>query len=86
MKPEKKPIVAEDLKIQLEYSGIPYDLVVDGKIMYDNLQKIGKDYKWLKNQLKPFNMIPEEALIATIDGKDQIFCQKKGEKSERNNY
>lgn len=85
LKPEKRPVIVEDLNIQPEYEGITYDLVVDGKIMYDNLKKMGKDYKWLKKQLKPFNMIPEQALIATIDGKNQIFCQKKGEKSERDN-
>lgn len=85
LKPERRGLVVEDLNINPLYEGITYDLVVDGKIMYDNLQKMGKDYKWLKKQLKPFNIIPEEALIATIDGKNQVFCQKKGEKDERNN-
>ena len=33
-----------------EYEGIPYDLVVDGKVMYKNLEKLGKNYVWLKKQ------------------------------------
>ena len=57
--------------------GIPYDLVVDGKIMNQNLQLIGKNYNWLKKQVEKFDMKPEEALVVTYDGKGQIFCQKK---------
>lgn len=79
LKPEKRGVIVEDLNINPIYEGITYDLVVDGKIMYDNLQKLGKDYNWLKKELQRFNMLPEEALIATINGKEQIFCQKKGE-------
>ena len=63
--------------IMPEYEGIPYDLVVDGKVMEDNLQKIGKDYQWLKKQVEKFNIKPEQALVVTYDGKGQIFCQEK---------
>ena len=76
-KPEKRNVIAEDLNITTEYEGIPYDLVVDGKVMNKNLKKIGKDYNWLKKEVRKFNMNPEEALIVTYDGKGQIFCQKK---------
>ena len=79
-KPEKRSLTPEDMGIIPEYEGISYDLVIDGKIMYDNLNILNKDYKWLKNQTKKFNMTPEEALIVTIDGKSQIFCQKKEKK------
>ena len=85
-KPEKRAVVPEDLGITPEYEGISYDLVIDGKVMNANLKKIGKNYNWLKKQLDKFNMLPEEALVVTIDGKNSIFCQKKGEKNERNNY
>ena len=60
-----------------EYEGITYDLVIDGKIMYENLKELGKDYKWLELQVKKFGYKPKEALIVTIDGKGQIFSQKK---------
>ena len=79
-KPEKRNVIPEYLGITPEYEGIPYDLIVDGKIMYKNLKKIGKDYKWLEKQIKNFAAKPQEILLATIDGKNQIFCQKKGEK------
>ena len=36
-------------------------------------------YNWLKKQVEKFDIKPEEALVVTIDGKGQIFCQKKEE-------
>ena len=80
-KPEKRNTIPEDFNITPEYEGIPYDLVIDGKVMEKNLQQIGKDYNWLKKQAEKFKIKPEEALIITIDGKNQIFCQKS-EKSD----
>ena len=81
-KPNKRPATPEDFNIEPKYEGIPYDLVVDGKVEYENLKKIGKDYIWLKKQTEKFGIKPEEALIVTIDGDNQFFCQAidKGEK------
>ena len=76
-KPEKRNLVPQDFNITPEYEGIPYDLVVDGKIMEENLKAIGKDKIWLEKQLKKFDTIPQNTLIATIDGKGSFFCQKK---------
>lgn len=79
-KPEKRNTTPEDFQMTPEYEGIPYDLVVDGKIMTDNLCKIGKNYQWLKKQVEKFHIQPEDALIVTYDGKGQIFCQEKQDK------
>lgn len=79
-KPNKRTTIPEDFNIMPDYEGIPYDLVVDGKVMEENLRKIGRNYIWLENQVEKFGFKPEEALIVTFDGKGQIFCQKKGEK------
>lgn len=76
-KPNKRNTTPEDFGIMPEYEGIPYDLVIDGKVMYDNLNAIGRNYQWLKKQVEKFKMEPEEALIVTFDGNGDIFCQKK---------
>lgn len=76
-KPNKRTTIPEDFNIEPEYEGISYDLVIDGNIMYDNLSILEKDYKWLKKEVKKFGYNPEEALVVTIDGKGQIFSQKK---------
>lgn len=81
-KPSKRNSIPEDFGIEPEYEGIPYDLVVDGAVMNNNLKIIGKDYTWLVNEVSKFGILPEQALVVTIDGKGQIFCQAK-EKYER---
>ncbi len=79
-KPNKRNTIPEDFNIEPDYEGIPYDLVIDGKIMENNLKILGKNYAWLKKQIEKFNIRPEEALVVTLDGKGQIFCQKKESK------
>ena len=76
-KPEKKNVTAEDLGLKPEYEGIAYDLVLDGKVMYENLKILKKDYDWLKKEVNKFGIKPEQALIVTIDGKGNMFCQEK---------
>lgn len=81
-KPNKRNTIPEDFGINPEYEGIPYDLVVDGKIMKQNLEKLGKDYNWLLKQVDAFGIKPEDVLIATIDGKGNFFCQEKEERKK----
>lgn len=81
-KPNKRATTPEDFNIEPQYDGISYDLVVDGKVMYKNLEKIGKNYIWLKKQTEKFGIKPEEALIVTIDGNNQFFCQALDSKKE----
>ena len=82
-KPDKRNTIPADFNIQPEYEGIPYDLVIDGKIMYDNLKQIGKNYEWLRKQVNKFNIKPEEALLVTLDGKGQMFCQGKSKGGQK---
>lgn len=76
-KPNKRNSIPEDFGIMPEYEGISYDLVTDGKVMDKNLKILNKSYEWLKREVNKFNIEPEDALIVTLDGKGQIFCQKK---------
>lgn len=81
LKPAKRNLKPEDFNIDAKYEGIAYDLVIDGKIMGDNLKKIGKNIVWLEKELNKFHIKPKEALVATLNGDGTFFCQKKsGEK------
>ncbi len=77
LKPEKQNVTIEDMNLTKEYQGISYDLVIDGVVMQDNLNKINKNYKWLEKEVKKFGYKPEDALIVTIDANDNIFFQEK---------
>ena len=76
-KPDKRNTIPKDFNIMPEYEGISYDLVIDGKIMHQNLKIINKDINWLNEQVGKFGIGPKQALLVTLDGSNQIFCQKK---------
>ena len=61
----------------MEKTKISYDLILDGKIMYDNLKKLKKDTHWVEKELAKFNMLPPEALIFVLNGDGSYYCQKK---------
>ena len=82
-KPNKRNLTPEDMNIEADYEGLPYDLIVDGKIMYENLNKIGKDKRWLIKQIEKFKCLPQDVLIATMDGKGNFFCQQKERKKNK---
>jgi uncharacterized membrane protein YcaP (DUF421 family) len=79
-KPEKRPLNPKDFNINAEYEGIAYDLVIDGKVMTENLKKIGKTREWLEREVGKFNINPEDALVVVLNGDNSIFCQKKNSK------
>ena len=76
-KPEKRDLTPEDMGIETKYTGLSYDLLIDGKIMFENLEKLNKTYSWLKKEVNKFGYEPEEALIVVINGTGSIFSQKK---------
>ena len=79
-KAEKRTTIPQDFGIRPEEEKIPYDLVVDGKIMGDNLQKINKDKNWLIEQLKKNGLVAEECLIVLLNGDGSLYYQKKKRK------
>lgn len=81
-KPEKRNVVISDFNIEPEYEGISYDLVIDGVIMKENLRKLGKEEKWLEKEVAKFKIKTKDALVVTIDGKGNFYCQAKERKSK----
>ena len=79
-KSEKRNTIPEDFGLYPERMKIPYDLVVDGKIMEDNLHKINKDKSWLLKELKKHELTPEESLIVVLNGDGSLYFQKKKKK------
>ena len=50
-KATKRPIIPEDMGISPQNEGINTELIMDGRIMGENLKRMGLNEKWLKNQL-----------------------------------
>lgn len=60
------------------YEGLPIPLIMDGKVQDENLEKIGKNRFWLKNELQRKGITEfKQVFICTFDHKGQLFIDKK---------
>ena len=51
-KSEKRPLTPEDMNIIPEKTEICTEIIMDGRIMHENLKRLGLDLTWLDKQLK----------------------------------
>lgn len=66
--PEYRPLTPKDMKIKVDKEGLCSNVIIDSKIMHNNLKNINKDEKWLMHELKiqGYSDI-SKILLATID-------------------
>lgn len=51
-KAKKRPATPEDLKIKVKATHIGVEVIMDGRVMGENLSRIGRDGAWLSKRLK----------------------------------
>ena len=51
-KAANRPATPDDLKIPAKATHIGAEVIMDGRVMSENLSRIGRDEKWLENQMK----------------------------------
>lgn len=51
-KSKKRPLTPEDMNITPEKAEICTEVIMDGRILHENLKRLGLDLKWLDKQLK----------------------------------
>jgi len=66
-KTENTPTTIQDLKIKRGKVGLLSNVIIDGKIMKDNLHNIKKDEEWLLRELKSRNKELGNVVLATVD-------------------
>lgn len=77
-KVNKQPVTTGDLNISKKYSGVLTDIIIDGKIMYDNLKNTNKDEQWLKEQLKTNNICDiKDVFYAGLNAAEVLYISKK---------
>ena len=77
-KPEYRPLTPKDMKIKVEKEGLCCNVIIDGKIMHNNLKNIKKDEKWLDKVLKVKGYSDiSKILLATVDISEKITVYEK---------
>ena len=73
---DKRPANASDFYIKPNEDGVAINLIMDGKIMEENLKKLGFEYKWLNKMLEQQGITKIDNIFLatyTIDGNLSVY-------------
>ncbi|AIS51663.1 hypothetical protein TKV_c04610 [Thermoanaerobacter kivui] len=77
-KSNKRPVTPQDLNLTPQYEGLPLPIIIDGRIMHQNMQKAGIDMEWLNEQLKMWKIQNvKEVLFASLDTNKVLTVYRK---------
>ena len=78
-----RPVTPSDLNLSAQQDYMVANVILDGKIMEENLRHTGNDEKWLKNQIKGQGAENvEDVLLATCDTSNQVTVFLKTHRKE----
>ncbi len=75
-----KNVNIKDLDLKPEEASLLANVIIDGKIMENNLKIMKKDEKWLLKQLKNLGKNKENILLATLDNNEKLLVYDKNMK------
>lgn len=81
-KDEALPITKKDMKLKTNKSGLCANIIIDGKIMYKNLEEVNKNEEWIKNELKIRGKELKNILLATVDINNKLVLFEKNKVSK----
>lgn len=71
--PTKRPATPEDLKISPQRESVQTEVVMDGKVLVENLKRMGLTGEWLEGQLRVQGyQKPQEVFLALCDENKQL--------------
>ena len=74
----------KDLKIKTTDNALVANLIIDGKILDNNLKSINKDKEWLLHELKVEGCNINDVLLATLDNKNKFTIYRKSIEPDKN--
>ena len=72
LKPEYNPVTMNDMNIKPSPQDLCANVIIDGRIMMNNLMNMNKSKQWLLKQLKVKGYQLEDILLATLDIEDKL--------------
>ncbi|ADL06436.1 YetF domain-containing protein [Lacrimispora saccharolytica] len=81
IKSQFQPLTPSEINLDTEYKGLALPLIVEGKVYKHNLQKLGLDDDWLREQLSENNIHSvKEIFFASINSQGNLYISKGLEK------
>lgn len=88
-KSQKQPLTPSDMNIPTSYKGLTRDIIIDGKVLDENLKDAHLDEQWLMTQLnqQKINSV-EDVFYAGLDtaGNLYVSLKQKREKEKHGQY
>ena len=82
-KSSDRPLTPSDMQLSPQQDYMVANVILDGKIMEENLKHTGNDEKWLHNQIKAQGAKQvEDVLLATCDMSNQVTVYLKSNQKE----
>ena len=79
-KSENLPVTIKDMAIDSEYKGLCANIIIDGNIIDETLQCLGKTKKWAENEIKKSGVTDiSDILLAFMDSNGKISIYKKSD-------
>ena len=77
-KGEYKPLTVKDMNLKAEKQGLCANVIIDSKIMPNNLKNINKTEEWLRKELKVKGYKDtSDILLATVDVNDKVVVYER---------
>ena len=78
LKPRNQPLTPKDVHLKSARNGLCTNLIIDGTVLWDHLQQLGKDDDWLYRQLRGQRVGDvDDVLLAYVDSADKLNVYTK---------
>lgn len=81
-KGEYKPLTIQDMNLKAQKQGLCANIIIDGNIMYKNLEHVHKTEKWLLKELKVRGKELKDVLLATMDVNEKLVLYGRNTEEE----
>lgn len=83
LKTQKQPATPADLSIPISQQGLYANVIVDGKILKEQLRSVNRDKDWLMNEITKRNIASvDEIVLASVDSQGNLYIDLKEDKPE----
>ena len=77
-KADNKPLTAKDMNLKLNQDSLVANIILDGKVMNNNLENMNKDEEWLNKQLKVLGYYDiKNIILDNLDANEKLIIYEK---------
>ena len=83
-KSQKRPLTPADLGLSTAYEGVPAEVIVDGRVIYPNLEQLNLDEQWLIQELSKQGVnSPAEVFYASLGTDGTLYVDRREDRLEK---